>query len=620
MARIHAPELVGSGGWLNTGGRPLSLAALRGRVVLLDFWTFCCVNCLHVLDELRELEARFGDELVVLGVHSPKFPHEADHAALRDAVERYGVTHPVLDDPQLATWSRYAVAAWPTLVLIDPAGYIVTTASGEGHGPSLQAAVAALLGEHRAAGTLRGAEPVARAEPGAGAAGDLRFPSRALALPDGTLLVADTGHHSVAVLDPASGTVLRRIGSGRRGRADGAPGEAAFAEPQGLALLPSALAAEVGYEVVVADTGNHLLRGVSLPTGSVRTVAGTGRPLRLPAPEYVPALQADLSSPWDVTVQGARLVVAMAGTHQLFSVDPVTERVTVIAGSGREGLLDGPAGEAALAQPSALAGDGARLFFLDAETSALRVLDDGVVRTLVGAGLFDFGCVDGPAEVARLQHPLGLRLCPDASLLLADTYNGALRRYDPQNGRLTTLLTGLAEPTDVVLGEGAAWVVESSGHRVTPVDVAALVAAAACADVAPAATAAPARPVTELAPAVRLRVAFTPPPGRHLDDRDGPAVRLRVEGSPPDLVLDGAGTGNRLERDLVLRLGEGVLSVTATAASCDDAGEHPACHLSTQDWGVPVRVGAGGSADLELVLLDALAADNPGPPVDVEGV
>ena len=131
-ARVRAPQLVGRG-WLNTGGRSYGLRDFRGKVLLLDFWTFCCVNCLHVLDELRPLEAEFADVLVTVGVHSPKFEHEADPAALAAAVERYAVHHPVLDDPDLTTWQAYAVRAWPTLVVVDPEGYVVHVAAGEGH-------------------------------------------------------------------------------------------------------------------------------------------------------------------------------------------------------------------------------------------------------------------------------------------------------------------------------------------------------------------------------------------------------------------------------------------------------------------------------------------------------
>ena len=159
--RVRAPELAGRT-WLNTGGRDLTLRGLRGKIVLLDFWTFCCINCLHVLDELRPLEEKYSDVLVTVGVHSPKFVHEADPEALASAVERYGVHHPVLDDPDLETWKQYAVRAWPTLVVVDPEGYVVAQLSGEGHAHSLDRLVADLVATHEAKGALhRGDGPYA---------------------------------------------------------------------------------------------------------------------------------------------------------------------------------------------------------------------------------------------------------------------------------------------------------------------------------------------------------------------------------------------------------------------------------------------------------------------------
>ncbi|HTL23117.1 MAG TPA: thioredoxin-like domain-containing protein, partial [Mycobacteriales bacterium] len=197
-ARVRAPELAGRGGWIGTDG-PLSLEALRGRFVLLDFWTFCCVNCLHVLEELRPLEERFADVLTVVGVHSPKFVHEADHGAVVAAVERYGVHHPVLDDPDLSTWKQYAVRAWPTLVLVDPEGYVVHVASGEGHAEGLGRLLAELVAEHDAKGTLRrGDSPYVPPPPAASA---LSFPGKALRLADGRLLVSDSSHDSVVLLE-----------------------------------------------------------------------------------------------------------------------------------------------------------------------------------------------------------------------------------------------------------------------------------------------------------------------------------------------------------------------------------------------------------------------------------
>ncbi|HVF19394.1 MAG TPA: NHL domain-containing thioredoxin family protein [Mycobacteriales bacterium] len=580
--RVRAPELHGAGGWINTPA-PLSLAALRGRIVLLDFWTFCCANCLHVLDELRALEEEFADVLVVVGVHSPKFAHEAEHDAVVAAVERYDVRHPVLDDPDLAMWRQYAVRAWPTLVLIDPEGYVVGQASGEGHAAGLAEVVRDLVLTHDAKGTLRrGDQPLAIPPT---PPTPLRFPGKAIDTPYG-LLVSDTGHHQVVLVDDA-GDVVRRFGNGTRGRADGAAEIAQFSEPNGLCLLPDG-------RVAVADTVNHLLRALDLETGEVTTLAGTGEQLR-GAPFRGPALAQPLSSPWDLAWYDGRLVIAMAGIHQLWAYDG--EAVGVIAGTAAEGLRDGKAEEAWLAQPSGLSAGADRLWFADSETSALRWYRDGEVGTAVGRGLFDFGHVDGPAAEALFQHPLGVLACADGTVLVCDTYNGALRSYDPANGTVSTLATGLKEPSGAVERGGDIWVVESAAHAVTRPLMDRQTHAGAAHRTQ--------RPATDVRPGpVRLEVVFDPPKGQHLDESFGPATRLAVSASPPGLLLDGAGTTTGLSRDLVLAEGydSGVLHVTAWAATCDDEVEHPACHLTTQDWGIPVRLTPDGDPGLELVL------------------
>jgi thiol-disulfide isomerase/thioredoxin len=602
--RVRAPELVGRG-WLGTGGRELRLADLRGRVVLLDFWTFCCINCLHVLDELRPLEREFADVLVTVGVHSPKFAHEADPEALAAAVERYGVHHPVLDDPELTTWQAYAVKAWPTLVVVDPEGYVAHVAAGEGHVDALRRGLAEVVAEHEARGTLhRGDGPYVPPPP---PATDLRFPGKVALTPAGTLLVGDSAQHSLVELAADAETVLRRIGSGERGRSDGGPDAASFAEPGGLAVLPAEVAGAVGYDVVVADTANHLLRGVRLADGAVRTVAGTGAQWRDGATAG-PALEVDLSSPWDVAwwSPAGGVVVAMAGNHTLGHFDPVNGTVSRFAGTTVEGLADGPAGEAFLAQPSGLAATDDRLWLADAETSALRWVEpdgDGfAVRTAVGTGLFDFGHRDGPAAQALLQHPLGVATLPDGSVAVCDTYNGAVRRYDPATGAVSTLAAGVAEPSDAVLVDGQLVVVASAAHRLerpVPPGVAARLVTGDAHQVR--------RPPTEVAPGeLELAVVFTPPPGTRLDDRYGPSTRLEVTASPPELLAAGAGTGTDLTRRLVLAdgIGEGVLHVVAQAASCDDdpSVEHPACRLVRQDWGVPVRLTGRGDRRLPLVM------------------
>jgi thiol-disulfide isomerase/thioredoxin len=585
-ARVRAPELQGAGGWINTGGRSWSITDFRGRILILDFWTFCCVNCLHVLDELRPLEARFADVLDVVGVHSPKFAHEADHAALLAAVERYEVHHPVLDDPELATWSQYAVRAWPTLCVIDPEGYLVHVASGEGHGEGLARLVEELVAEHEAKGTLqrRGAAYV----PPAPAPTELRFPGKVARLPDGTLLVSDTAHHSVVRMAADGETVLRRYGTGERGLVDGR--EPQLAEPQGVAVLASG-------EVLVADTANHVVRRLDLESGELTTVAGTGRVWRSGDPTSGPALEVNLSTPWDLAEHDGEVVLAMAGTHQLWALRDGELRV--IAGTTGEGLRDGDALAAYLAQPSGLASDGDRLWFADAETSALRWYRAGQVGTAVGTGLFDFGHRDGPAGEALLQHPLGVAVLPDGSVAVCDTYNGAVRRYDPTTDEVSTLARDVAEPSGAVVVDGELVVVASAAHRLERP-----VAPGAMAQVRGVQQSTRRPPTDVTSGPVLLEVVFEPPPGQHLDERDGPATRLVVSASPPELLVSGGGASSGLRRQLVLAEGvpEGVLHVAATAASCDEGVEHPACHITQQDWGIPVRVRPDAPGRLGLVL------------------
>ncbi|MDN3481101.1 NHL domain-containing thioredoxin family protein [Arthrobacter sp. APC 3897] len=646
--RVRASALEGRN-WLNTGGRQLELEDLRGKIVLLDFWTFCCINCLHVLDELRPLEEKYSDVLVTVGVHSPKFEHEADPVALAAAVERYEIHHPVLDDPELITWQAYAARAWPTLVVLDPEGYIVANLSGEGHAAGLESLISELVEEHEAKGTLhRGNGPYVPAEP---TAGNLRFPGKAVPLPGGTFLVADTGHHRLVELEADLTTVRTVIGEGTKGWRDGEAGTAQFNEPQGLAVLPAAAAKQAGYDVVVADTVNHRLRGVALSSGTVTTVAGNGvqrlldagnQTKRAPGADHpseaasaghsaasgsesvqqllgTDPLAVSLSSPWDVTWSSSldRLVVAMAGTHQIFSFDPLTGALGILAGTGLEGLLDGDGAEAWFAQSSGLAEDAeGNIWVADSETSAVRRLafteaDGGTrvsVSTAVGAGLFDFGFRDGAAAEARLQHPLGVAVLPDGSVAIADTYNGAVRRYDPATETVSTLARGLSEPSGVLVDatadEPLLIVVEANKHELVRVPIP---KEAQSVDEGARQTQRPASPMA--AGTVALSVRFAAPKGQKLDDRWGDPTQLKISSSPEELLVSGGGTSTGLTRELVLsdQVSGGVLHITARAAACDgepggEIPDHAACHLYQQDWGIPVTIDAAGDTELTLDL------------------
>ena len=656
--RPHGSELRGRG-WLNTGGVDLTLEDLRGKIVLLDFWTFCCVNCLHVLEELRPLEEKWNQELVVIGVHSPKFEFEKDPDALAANIERYDVTHPVIDDPELKTWTEYGARAWPTLMVLDTHGRIAGNLSGEGHAGHLDQLVAQLVAEGETDGSLRrGPAPTVLAER---TPQTLRYPSKLALMPDGRLAVSDAGQHRLVIFQNDGATVDAVIGTGLRGHADGDEETARFAEPNGVLALPPEVADEVGYDLLVADTANHRLRGVkvgadrllrSRTATEVTTVAGSGA--QWMQGDELPRGEGDartfaLSTPWDLTWSHAldRVVIAMAGIHQLWTFDPVSGAIMVLAGTTQEGLVDGPAVTSWWAQPSGLdeLPDG-RIVVADSETSAVRVLDPRTmqVSTLVGQGLFDFGHVDGPAGSARLQHPLAVTALPDGRIAVSDTYNGAIRLIEeaptdgtgtatggitalsgvvavadlpggadeeaaaPGEAHVVTVATDLKEPSDAIVGPpvdgiGQLIVVESGMHRITWVPV-----AKAAERMIDEGAQRSERPVTEVGPGpLTVRVLFTPPTGHKLDDSLGPSTQVTVSTTPSSMLTSGGGVDTALERTLELdpAYTEGVLHVSARAASCDadPTIEFPACHMHQQDWGVPIRVVEGAPTHLDLSLL-----------------
>ncbi len=466
---VHAPDLTG-GRWLNVE-RPLdSWDELRGQVVLLDFWTYCCINCLHMLPVLARLEDEFADEpFLVVGVHSNKFPQEGELDNVRAAIARHGIRHPVVVDEGHSIWQRFGVRAWPTFVLVDATGNVVGGNSGEVPYERLRDAVRATLDRDRARGVL--AERPLFAPSAATDTGLLRFPGKVIRHGD-SLFVADTGHHRIVELG-LDGATRRAFGGPEPGFEDGGAASARFREPQGLATD--------GTWLYVADTGNHAVRRIRLEDGSVETLAGTGEKGEgLPLPGS--GLRTALRSPWDVLLDGDDLHVAMAGSHQLWTLHLADGRLERLAGSGREDLVDGPAHRAALAQPSGLAlGRDRRLWFADSETSSIRWLDleEREVHTLVGQGLFVWGHTDGPCDEAAFQHPLGVAVLDDTTLVVADTFDDALRRVDLGACRVSTWFgprdadapeaPALWEPGGVSVAEGLVYVADTNHHRILEV-------------------------------------------------------------------------------------------------------------------------------------------------------
>ena len=423
-AATVAPEIARPGlAWFNVEA-PLPIASLRGRMVILDFWTEGCINCIHIIPILRAVEQKYPQQVVVIGVHSPKFAEEKSAASVQDAIQRYEIHHPIVHDPQMSIWRDYGVQAWPTLVLVGPDGNIIARLPGEPDPAAFTKAVGDLVASAGYAGALKPARLALKLE--AEPKGRFLFPGKLKRVPgqETRWALADAGHNQIVLLDDA-GKDVRRFGSGAAGRQDGAANAASFDHPQGLVATSDA--------IFVADTGSHALRRIDLQSGAVSTLAGDGK--RGTTLEQAPRSGRTLSlaSPWDLEKQGNRVFFANAGTHQIGVLDLDAGTVARFAGSGDEDLVAGAPSAAAFAQPSglALAADGKTLYVADAESSAIRAiaLDTGATTTLVGAGLFDFGKTNGAFEVARLQHPLGVAVDGE-HLLVADTYNSRVRTLD----------------------------------------------------------------------------------------------------------------------------------------------------------------------------------------------
>lgn len=469
--RFPAPELDGGVAWLNTAG-PLRLKDLRGKVVLLDFWTFCCINCIHILPDLAKLEKKYANELVVIGVHSAKFENEKDTAAIRKAMLRYEIAHPVVNDANMAIWRAYRARSWPSYVLIDPEGYMVLHESGEGMYDELDREIARQIRLHKAKRTLN-SRPMKFQLVRESGSSPLFFPGKVLADPVGKrLFIADSTHHRIVITD-LDGKKIAVAGTGVAGKTDGTFDKAQFNDPQGMALK--------GDLLFVADRKNHLIRALDLKSKTVVTAAGTGEQGRDREGDG-PALSIGLNSPWALHLDGNRMFIAMAGHHQIWVMDLLRDRIAAYAGDGGEDIVDGPLARSRFAQPSGLASDGKVLYVADSETSSIRAVPltgRGEVRTLVGLDLFKFGDVDGIGETVRLQHALGVAY-DDGKLYIADTYNSKIKVLDPTRREVKTFLGGPAakgeerlfnEPGGICIADGKLYVADTNAHRIRVVDL-----------------------------------------------------------------------------------------------------------------------------------------------------
>jgi DNA-binding beta-propeller fold protein YncE len=471
---LRAPELIGGKSWLNTD-KPLSLAGLRGKIVLLDFWTYGCINCIHIIPDLKKLEAKYPNNLVVIGVHSAKFENEGETENIRQIILRYGIEHPVVNDSEFKIWEQYAVTAYPTRYLINPNGYLTGLFLGEGHFEKIDDAIAKTIAEFRAKGQLD--ETPLKFALERAKVGDLplAFPGKVLAdSVSKRLFIADSNHNRVVVTD-FEGKLLETIGSGQASAKDGSFSVAGFNQPQGMALR--------GDLLFVADRENHLIRRVNLKTKTVETIAGTGSFTGFEN-EGGAALKTPLRSPWDLAPAGQFLYIAMAGSHQIWRMDLEKNYIEPYAGNLYEARADGDLKESSFAQPSGIVSDGKQLFVADSESNIIRQIDfrQGSVKTLVGGDLYIFGDKDGTGDNVRLQHPLGVEIY-NGKVLIADTYNHKIKLLNPEKRTVETFLgTGkpgqtdgknptFYEPGGISLADGKLFVADTNNHAIRVVNL-----------------------------------------------------------------------------------------------------------------------------------------------------
>ncbi|MGL4460920.1 MAG: NHL repeat-containing protein, partial [Planctomycetia bacterium] len=475
---------------------------------------------------------------------------------------------------------------------------------------------------HEAKGTLDRTPLHFEQEQATAAVTPLRYPGKVLPDPAGNrLFIADSTHHRIVVADLKTFEVKRVIGSGRPGLKDGGPIEARFSEPQGMALD--------GETLYVADTKNHALRAVDLKTGKTTLVAGDGR-RGFERTFKGPGKTVSLASPWDVLRIGRTLYIAMAGTHQIWTMNLDDGELANMAGSGREDIIDGTYDSAAFAQPSGLATDGEWLYVADSEVSGVRKvsLTKPVVETVVGEGLFDFGDKDGVAGAVRLQHALGVAYA-DGVLYVADTYNNKLKKIDPKTRAAKSFLgdkkagktdepARFDEPGGLAIADGKIYVADTNNHLIRIVDLktgatstatfAGLTPPEPADDDAP-----PAGAVELTAPAVQLKpgAAFTVaaavpvPAGSKLN----PAAPMtwRVEALAADGKAAGAVKGKVKPAAAAFTLavagvdlsGAAALRVTVTSYPCE-TGSEGVCRVQTHRWIVPITLDAAGVDAIEL--------------------
>lgn len=435
---------------------------------------------MHVLPQLRKLEEKYADILTVVGIHSAKFNAEKSSENVREAVRRYGIGHPVVNDADFEIWKSYAARAWPTLMFLDPTGKVIGRHEGEFPVDALDQVLSGMIEEHEPLGNfVRGKldlRPETRPET------QLSFPGKITADAEREILIISDSNHRRLIVSALDGQVEAVIGNGESPLADiehpGVLSERTFDQP--LFDNPQGVVID-GETLYIADVGTHTIVKVGLVGGTAETIAGTGEQSMF-RHQGGDALTMPLNSPYDLSLHEGVLYVAMAGFHQLWSLDLAENTVSPFAGDGTEDIHDDLKSNARLAQPYGIEVSNNAVFFIDSETSALRVsaiADEGRVVTLVGKGLFDFGDVDAVGKDALFQHPQGLAVSKDV-IYIADSYNNKIKSVAIGSLQVNTVagsgkagdmdgfntVAQFSEPAGVAVAGNRVYIADTNNHKV----------------------------------------------------------------------------------------------------------------------------------------------------------
>ena len=630
---VEVPPGIFEGGteWLNTSD-PIDLKNLRGKIVVIDFWTYCCINCMHVLPDLKYLEEKYPNEVVVIGVHSAKFDNEKVSQSIRDAIMRYEIQHPVVNDSEMLIWRKFGTRAWPTIALVDPEGKYAGSQSGEGHRELLDSVIKKMIEYHRWKGTLNEKPLVFKTEASKSQSTDLRYPGKVFADSVGQRLFITDSNHNRIVVTSMQGELQQVIGSGLSGMEDGAFETAQFDHPQGTTL--------VGNKLYVADTENHSLRAVDLDARTVSTLAGTGEQAQFGEPPIGTMRETALNSPWSIAHANGTLYVAMAGSHQIWSHRIDSDAIGVFAGTGREDVIDGTLKDSAFAQPSEIVADAAEkfLYLVDSEGSSIRKVSlsaDGAVTTVAGTSglprgqsLFAFGDTDAVGSLARFQHPLGIAITTD-SLFVADSYNHKIRQIDLASGSTTTWAGGgkpgnsldpimLNEPGGLSIADNRLYVADTNNQRVLSLDLTTKQALVVSLKGLTAPSVATVRSMPDMKDAtpveaqnvaigdkLSFNVTLTIPDGHKLNDLAPISWEVFAEGEQTIVDRDALGVRDEatvndqkvahFDLPMTGQPGEATLYVRVSFGYCG-LDKNALCHLASAKWKVPVMLSADGTS------------------------